>query len=998
MIEKRGNQTWYRLIKSFYKLGKKGRVVHVVASMAACLTLTFTTPALAADIIISDARTASQVITAPGDSMTVTKDGSIAVSNTSAIAGPLGMDLTNSKIINQGSLLGTSDSYDLPAAGIETFNITSASSIENIGTIKVTNTHEISKTCGIFAYSVDNYSSIINSGTIESTNTATDLDLSWGIHSVSISDHSSIINSGTIKISNMGKGKSKSLGVEVENARDSSIENKGIIEISSSRGTGINVHSLINSSIKNLDKISITGVEEGENYGISVGTIDSTSTITNSGTISLRQASMGSHSQILSARDNLIGIGARTGAGQLISNTNIISISADTASLCGIKGSYTGPPVTKVGTPAVKVGTPVTYTGTPVSNTGTITLSAKHAVSVVGMATYYTGTATNEGTISVSADSAGSVAGMVITGDNSVKNGTATNKGTISVSVDPGTVTMGGKTIDTTARGIYNYNGDVINEGTVTATTLAGNLHEDFFSVYTNGNLTNAGTLKGRLGSGTASNSGLIQLSPGISNIKGNFTQDTKGTLGITLGQDGSGSPAFSKLSVTGTTTLADGSGLFVDVTTPSADQPVLIDSTLTGLIQSTGGIMADIDTLLVTDNSALLNFTAALSNGDTSLDMNVIRGRSIFDAVQGGGNSGGEGAAASLDSLTSTTNPQISTFITHLNSLPTMGQVGRQVAQAAPVGATQTPAVNGQLVSTMSSVLQDRQRSLAGLNSGDPVFSDKNLWVKPYAMTMDQDDVDGKNGFSADAYGIGLGMDGELSRKNRLGLAFFYTRADTETNNLNQQSDADLFSLMAYGSHGLFNGETTLFWQAGGGVQSMDTSRYIQALNQTAAADYTARNLFAQTRGVRAFQLAPDLTLSAGAAISYTWLYTPSYEESGAGGMNLSVDSFDAHSLVTALEGELAWSAATDVLVTARASLGYDLINDDAAVLSRFQGAGASFVTQGIDNSPVVFTAGLGVAKHFTDRFSLNASYDLEGRGSDFLMHMLSCKLNWTF
>jgi outer membrane autotransporter protein len=242
------------------------------------------------------------------------------------------------------------------------------------------------------------------------------------------------------------------------------------------------------------------------------------------------------------------------------------------------------------------------------------------------------------------------------------------------------------------------------------------------------------------------------------------------------------------------------------------------------------------------------------------------------------------------------------------------------------------------------------------------------------------------------------MGMDGEIASGDQLGLSLFYTRAQADTNNLDQESDMDMVSLMAYGSRDLTpDKDITLYWQAGAGIQDTESSRYISSLDSNAKAQYTATNLFAQTRAVRAFQLRENLRLTGGAVVSYAWIHTPSYSESGAGGMNLSVDSNNTQALVPGLEGGLSWGLPKDVNITARVALGYDIINDDASVTAIFQGAGTAFTTQGVDNSPVVFGAGVGISKKLTQRLSLDASYDLEGQGSDFLSHMVSCKLNWT-
>ncbi len=193
-------------------------------------------------------------------------------------------------------------------------------------------------------------------------------------------------------------------------------------------------------------------------------------------------------------------------------------------------------------------------------------------------------------------------------------------------------------------------------------------------------------------------------------------------------------------------------------------------------------------------------------------------------------------------------------------------------------MAAAQAPAVAGQVANAMSSVVQSRQGSLSGLNSGDPVFTDRNLWVKPFANFMDQEDNDGAYGFSAKAYGMGMGVDGEVASGDRLGISLFYTRARADTNNVEQDTDMDVVNLMVYGSRPLAKEKNlTFFWQFGGGIQDTESSRYLSGITSKAKADYTGTDLFAQVRAVQAFKIKENLILTGGASVSYTWIYTPS-------------------------------------------------------------------------------------------------------------------------
>ncbi len=779
-----------------------------------------------------------------------------------------------------------------------------------------------------------------------------------------------LFNAGTISATAPGGA----MGMIANGAilKDSSIENTNTISVTTTGAQSFPgfpdsmafyLNTLDSTTIKNSGAISVVGTRAP--YGILAAKLENRSDITNTGSISIDHTA----AAWTEGEANGIAVVEIIDSAVLNAGTGTISVTS---------------PESGVG-----IGSNLVENGS-ITNSGQIRINAPNGSGIFVNTLRLGSIVKNTGSISVSPTGAGKTSyGINVLGSGS--STTITNTGSITLTtMDP----------SASAYGVYNGGpASFENTGTITALDSTGAMGANMYSVKTWGTVTNEGTLKGLFEAKDTTNSGLIAMPALTSTITGDYTQIGSGSLGITLFSDDTpANTKFSKLIVSGTTNLASGSGIDVDVTTASAHQELLIGQTLTGVIESAGGITADPAALRVTDNSALLKFTAALSSANTSLDLGVEKGMSIADAAVMGGCPGVAGAAGTLDTLTGSSNPQILAFISNLNTLPTEGGVARRVQQAAPVSAAQGPAMATQMANTASSIVQARQQSVRGFNSGDPLFSDRNTWVKPYASRTDQDDVDGISGFTADTFGLGIGADGEYAGDNRLGLAFFYTRAKTEANTTPQETDLDLFSLMAYGSSPIMDKTINIDYQLGGGLQPTESSRYIQALGTNATADYTAKNLFAQVKATKEFELSKNVKAMVGPRLSYLWFYTPSYQETGAGGMNLNVDSFDAQSLVAALEGDVIWSLPKDIELMVRASLGYDLINDTTFVGSSFQGGGALFSTQGLTNSPLVYGAGLGVAKKFTNRFSLDAKYDLEGRGSDLMNHMISAKLNWEF
>ncbi|WP_321531056.1 autotransporter domain-containing protein [uncultured Desulfuromonas sp.] len=577
--------------------------------------------------------------------------------------------------------------------------------------------------------------------------------------------------------------------------------------------------------------------------------------------------------------------------------------------------------------------------------------------------------------------------GALLNADNHISIATEDgSNGTLSIGAAAGDGAANAGTITTSSIDFGYGTGTIVFNHTDTdymfAPDITGAGAVDLYS----GSTTFTGDLSGYTGTMKVDGATLSVADGQTLSIGGDYQQTAAGNLSIGLSSDIS----FGKLAVAGTADFASDTGLFVDV----SDLNTLTPGETISEIVSAGTLNAS--TFTLQDNSALLNFSALLSS--TGISLVVERGVSIETSVSTAGRTAYLGLARTLDNLSDTSNPEIADFIGNLNIMPTNDKVASRISQAAPVSAVQAPTISIELANTMSSVVQARQQSVRGFNSGDPVFSDRTLWVKPYGSKIDQDDVDGVNGFDADVWGLGLGADGEYAPDNRLGLAFFYTRFNGDTNNIPQKSDMDIFNLLLYGSRPITDATTNFFYQIGGGFQSTDTRRSIQAIGKTAKADFTSKTIFAQTKATKTYELAPWLKFVPGTSLTYIYFYNPSYKEKGAGGMNLDVKSFDTNSLVAALEGDLSWSLSESFEIIASSSVGYDLFNEDTTVDSSFAGGGAVFRTPGLDNSRVVYGAGIGLAKKMTDLLSFDAKYDFHGRGSDYQSHLFSAKLNWKF
>jgi len=285
------------------------------------------------------------------------------------------------------------------------------------------------------------------------------------------------------------------------------------------------------------------------------------------------------------------------------------------------------------------------------------------------------------------------------------------------------------------------------------------------------------------------------------------------------------------------------------------------------------------------------------------------------------------------------------------------------------------------------------------GLNSGDALLQDKYFWIKPFGTRTEQDDRNGVSGYDADTGGLVLGLDGSFGQQTRVGVAFAYanTRVDGNSNTSPHKLDVDSYQLIGYGSHNLGN-DTDVTFQIDFGQNRNEGERTIQFNSTKADADYDSYTAHLGLGLSRSYDLNSANRATAGLKTDYTWIRDESYRETGAGLLNLDVDSNTTEALVVGVEGQLSHSVSQSTELGVNLGLGYDVLNEQASITSSYAGApSAQFTTDGIDPNPWIATGGFGLTHVLEAGAELSASYDAEYR-SDYLSQSVSLKLRWAF
>ncbi len=813
------------------------------------------------------------------------------------------------------------------------------------GDLNITNNYYVIRTNNQIA--VDQ--NVTNQGTITSNRSG---DGEAGM-AMSISNNAGkIINDGNVEIITTGTGKSSADGIYINSDNSGTVTNNGSINLNGESGVGIYVGSNQAGIITVGDNGTITVDANSTSYGIKVS--HNTNTIENNGTISVTSLS----------DDNAYGIHTVDSSGSIVNNGAITS-------------NYKGIHINDGNSGTIR-------------STGSITVTSESSAYGIEVTNNHD-TIVNDGNIETETTNVTGIAYGIKVSTN-VAAATIRNDGNITVTpVTPGY----GRGIDVSVN-----QGNVVNNGIINV------INKEDRAVNINGSTgtflnDTDGIINGNIdidSTGLATNRGTINLKDDVtSRIGGDFNQTSSAILSVDATITGAAAVTHSKLSVTGTVTLADGSTIDVDVSGTDGDIRAFASagSQLSDII-SAGTLDVNASSLNITDNSALLNFTA-IKDGNT-LDLNATQGATIEDAVIAVGENPQFGqAAVVLDTLGVGGSGEIGTFITYLNTLPTNEAVTNAVAQVTPTTTSQMSMVGTQLVNTMSTVVQARQSSVRGFGSGDIAFSDKNMWFKPFGGYTKQDDIDGISGFSADTFGLGFGIDAEYKTGYRAGIAFFYTKADVQTNSINQESDLDVFNVTGYGSNPIIDDKTNLFYQASFGIQKTDTSRVITGI-ATANADFDAKSFYIQLKATRDIAINDFFNVKPAIVTSYTYYKNPSYSENGAGALNLDVKSFNSDSFVLGIESDFYYEIDSCTKLISNLALSYDFNNEAQTVNSSFQGGGVAFSTRGIENEALIYKAGIGLAKKLKQNLYLDMKYDLDGRGSEYFNHVVSAKFNYKF
>ena len=421
-----------------------------------------------------------------------------------------------------------------------------------------------------------------------------------------------------------------------------------------------------------------------------------------------------------------------------------------------------------------------------------------------------------------------------------------------------------------------------------------------------------------------------------------------------------------------------------------------------------------------VSSSSPLVTFSESSASGDLVITSSFA-GFGSF-----GANSNAQAAGSALDSIQNPSGDMLNVLSTLQNSSPS--QVSASLSTFSPIVDNSIPQVGkrtqDQFMSTVMSHIdsgntqttkQDEfgMRSFngpsavtgqTGISTGSDSESDKiglDVWAEGFGSYLHQDPQDLSNGYHATIWGAALGADAPFLDCIRLGIAGGFAQDFIRSQDNSAESDVNSYQATIYGKFAkddTFYINTALAFA----YNMYNSSRQVNVVtsDRTAASDFNGEQYSAYVEGGYTVTAIKNIRVTPLASFEYVYLYLPNYSETGAGDLDLQVNSQGYNFAQTGLGFKIGYPLSFkdfNMLPEFKFKWLYDWIGDNQQVTSAFAGGGGSFVTNGFapDQSSYDIGAKLNIFTRYGIVFVLN--YDLEIQ-KDFYGHYGYVNVKYSF
>lgn len=924
----------------------------------------------AVDVTDPHYTTSANITTTTDHGLNSTLDGSVGSLNS----------ITNNHIITTGNSGAASGDYGIRLNGqyYEIFNnntinttgnsgrgisINELSEVTNSGTITTQGTSSY----GIYAYGDDNV--ITNSGSITTNNTSN----SYGIY-VNTSDNNIVTNSGTIN------GKDHGMYFVGDNNQ---IINSGTIittDNTAAHGIFVSAASASDASTSNYSTVLNSGTITSSAHGINVK--DDYIQITNSNTIT--SASSSSDYAIINSDNDFATI---TNSGTLNSDTYGI-YNAGTNATINNSGTINGGVYIGAATFNILGGT-ISKQVNGAGGLGSVNIGSDSVTTTFNQ----TATFSNLDILTIYDDSvlnayANISANNIYLQDNATLtlydgfsisapiSGQNSSSGTIIIS---GTTFAPNTQIGSATNKIANLN---INDG---ATFSAQNdIYVSDINI-NNGTLklngTNNLTLDGNV---TGSGSSTLNLGANDQTISGTLTLVSNDNLSLELG-DNSGTITSNAANISADTNL--------NITTNFSSTFIENNSNYT-IIDATSGTINAITEDNININGTNSNRVGLLTYSTiadaSSLAVNITR----LSAAQATSNNNSQNIYNNIfNEVKSNASAELFNFQSYLDHTTlSSSDITFNLNQLAPHSTKALLATNRDIFKNSS---QSIQNHLSTTSNG-------GLWMQAFNSIATQDEAKDDEGYDSELSGFIIGSDKTTSQDNIIGASIAYIKSNINSSTNLKTTNIDSYQISLYDN--LTFGKYFLNSIMALTYNEYSSNKTITTLNQKSNAYYDGQAYSAKLNAGFNHQLNSQLQLIPQISTTFIKNHIDSYQEQGAGTLNLSTKQISANFLE--IEPSLKLSYVTQPFnfpefdqITTNFKISYakNIINDAPTTISNFATQSSSFNTNisNLDNNSLKINT--QIIGHHIDNMTFSTSYNFEKRAT-YQSHSLFFKIRQNF
>ncbi|RMH89008.1 autotransporter domain-containing protein [Lysobacter pythonis] len=326
------------------------------------------------------------------------------------------------------------------------------------------------------------------------------------------------------------------------------------------------------------------------------------------------------------------------------------------------------------------------------------------------------------------------------------------------------------------------------------------------------------------------------------------------------------------------------------------------------------------------------------------------------------------------------------------LVSLNGQKSVSKAAEQVLPLFAGAGSRMIADVAQGVTDIVQGRTHRSAGATriAGahylvDPVSQHPDgygsAWVALNGAREEQRQRDSTPGYEVASDRVVIGADVNIG-DTRVGGALAHTRSDAKSrgNSAYQSMKADTWQVLAYSAHALSD-TFSIDAQAGFGRANVKGMRDISFARKTAVSDYDAS--IAQVGGGVSYRIGEAAkSVTPFARVDYARVKAHAYKESGAGALDLSVNSEAFSSLVWRLGVRGEYKVDEKLAFFGHTAVGVESLDKAASVSAAFAGsAGNVFTTQGVNSGRMVGSVGLGAVYRPVQRLEVSARYGADWR-----------------